>query len=137
MKPTKRFRIGLGLVTLAAATLVVDCSGSGTPTNPVEEVPEPPRSTETFAGTFEQNGNSQHQFTVVATGNIEMTITSLEPVATLTVGLGVGNFDATADPPCFIFASDNRVVAGAVLLSSGQPPGEYCLCSANSTLKPW
>ena len=46
---------------------------------------------------------------------------------TLTVGMGIGTVDETLDPPCNIFASDNRVVVNSVLLSAGLAPGEYCV----------
>ncbi len=118
-----------GAWLLAAVVIVgvaLGCSDNPAPTVPVDDTPPAPTTTETFTGTFTQSGRSQHTFTVVARGNIVLEITSLAPVETLTVGLGIGRFDETTDPPCFLFASDNRVVVGAELVSSNADPGEYC-----------
>ena len=110
------------VLTLALAA----CSSDDSPTEPEDEV-EPTRITETFTGTFGQDEEVFHQFTVVETGDVDMTITELQPVETLTVGLGIGTFDVEADPQCVPIATDTRVVVGATLLSSNIEPGEYCM----------
>lgn len=120
--PGTAFAMAIVIVILAAG-----CDEDELPTAPVDDTPPAPTITETFSGSFGQNGTSQHVFTVVARGDITLEITSLEPVATLTVGMSLGRFDAAAEQPCSVFASDNRVVVGSVLLSSNREPGEYCV----------
>jgi hypothetical protein len=116
---------------LLAAVLVVGvalgCTNDPGPTAPVDDTPPAPTSTETFTGSFGQNGSSVHTFTVVATGDITIEIKKLEPVPTLTVGVSLGNYDDSNDPPCSVFASDNRVVVGSELFSGSAVPGEYCV----------
>lgn len=126
MMLTTRFRAARWLAVVAITTIAIGCSDDAAPTQPEPE-PDPPRVAERFRGTFGQNETSEHTFTVNATGNVELKIIKLEPVATLTVGLGIGTFDATMDPSCSVFASDNRVVVGSVLLSARVAPGTYCV----------
>ncbi len=126
MMPTNRSRAALWLAALAIATIAFGCNDESNPTAP-EPTPEPPRVAERFRGSFGQKETSEHSFTVSQTGTVELKIIKLEPVATLTVGLGIGRFDATAMPPCTVFASDRRVVVGSVLISGSVAPGEYCV----------
>ena len=70
-------------------------------------------------------GSSEHVFTVQQTGSAEMTITALEPLATLTVGLGIGNVGD--DATCILFAQDNSVRVGETLRASGLTPANYCV----------
>ncbi len=126
MTPNTRFRAVRWLAVLAIVTTAIGCKSDSTPTAP-PEMEQPPRVAERFRGTFGQNEQSEHRFTVTATGNVELKVIKLEPVPTLTVGLGIGRFDATADPSCSLFASDRRVVVGSTLLSANLAPGEYCV----------
>ena len=127
MNPDKRFR---NLCQIGALVLVLAAFGCSdddeSPTTPEEE-PDFPRVTESFTGMFGLGGRMEHNFTVENPGDVEMKITSMEPLETLTVGMGIGTVDETLDPPCNIFASDNRVVVNSVLLSAGLAPGEYCV----------
>ncbi len=120
------FRIWLPIVLLVGV-VALGCDDDDLPTQPIDETPDPPTMTETFTGMFGQNSTSEHTFTVEATGDILLELTAMEPVATLTVGMGIGNVVDTADPPCVVFASDTRVVVGSELLSADAPPGEYCV----------
>ena len=115
------------LTAVLITGIALGCTDDPVPTAPVDDTSDAPTITETFTGTFGQDGRMEHTFTLAARGNITLEITSLEPVPTLTVGMGIGNFDETTDPPCFIFASDNRVVVGSELLSAGRDAGEYCV----------
>ncbi len=56
-----------------------------------------------------------------------MKITSLEPVDTLTVGMGIGTWDPSLEAPCSVFAQDNRVNQNSTLLSANITPGDYCV----------
>lgn len=127
MKPIHRVKAAAWLAVLALIVIGIGCSDDPAPTEPVEEPVEVPRVTETFTGMFGQGESSDNQFTVSQTGNVELKITELLPVETLTVGMGIGNWDEGTDPPCQLFASDGRVVVDTVLLSAGVAPGEYCV----------
>ena len=97
--------------------------------NPVAviETPDPdPQTTEMFTGTFEQLGNSVHLFTVAGLNNTEITITDLQPLATLTVGLGVGT-SSDAGVTCSLLAQDRSVRLTETLLLSNLAPAEYCV----------
>ncbi len=120
-------RAAAWLSALVLILAVIGCSDDPAPTAPEEEPMDVPRVTETFEGMFGMDENSEHQFTVTQTGDVSMKITSLEPVPTLTVGMGIGVWDAASDPACAIFASDGRVVVNAELVSARVEPGEYCV----------
>jgi hypothetical protein len=127
MNRRKRLRTFCQVGALALAVAIMGCDDDDTnPTEP-EETPDFPRITETFTGEFGLGGRMEHNFTVENPGDVELKIVSLEPLETLTVGMGIGTVDETLDPPCNIFASDNRVVLNSILLSSDLTPGEYCV----------
>ena len=127
MKPSYRVKAATWLAVVALIAIGIGCSDDDPiPTEPEAPV-EPPRVTETFTGMFGQDEVSDNQFTVTETGAVDMRITELQPVETLTVGLGIGNWDESMDPPCQVFAADARVVVDALLVSQGVEPGEYCV----------
>lgn len=126
MNHRKPPRAALWLAALAIVAVAFGCSDDPVVTAPEEEE-EPPRETETFTGMFGQDESSSHRFVVSQRGNVELKITELEPVPTLTVGLGIGRWDAELEEPCVVFASDSRVVVNSTLLSAGVEPGEYCV----------
>ena len=106
------------------------CDDSSSPTAPVEEeeVVEVETLTESFSGTLALGETSCHDFSTLQLGDIDMTITSLAPLDTLTVGMGIGTEDSESAEGCAIFASDSSVRVGDVLRSVQLAAGEYCLC---------
>ena len=112
-------------MALSIALLIASCDSSES-IDPIAPLPEPDRITESFSGSFGQQGESFHSFETVELGNTEMVITALDPLATLTVGLGIGSPNDGAET-CIRFASDDSVRIGAVLLVGGQPAGPYCV----------
>lgn len=127
MKSSFRVKAATWVAVLALTSTGFGCSDDPAPTAPVEEPMDVPRVTETFTGTFGQGESSNNVFTVSQTGGVELRITKLEPVRTLTVGMGIGNWDESLETPCQVFASDSRVVVNAVLVSLGVTAGEYCV----------
>jgi hypothetical protein len=116
---------GFALVVLVALGRCSDDSPSETSAAPT---PTPaPTVTETFVGTFEQNGTVVHNFDVTNTGDVSVTVTSLQPLSTMQVGVGVGTPDSTLTPPCSLLAKDTNVKVGDVLLSSSLAAGSYCV----------
>jgi hypothetical protein len=126
MSARKRFLMFCQIGALALA-VSLGCSEDDSPTQPEEEIPDFPRSTESFTGTFGMDETSEHPFTLTNPGDVDMEITSLEPVSTLTVGLGIGSWDESQETPCSIFASDNRVNVGSTLFSGNLAAGDYCV----------
>lgn len=119
-------------ITLAAALAAwilvsTACSTRDRPTAPAPE-PDPPTTTETFSGDIDQNESSCHMFTLVANGDVTLVITSLQPLPTLTVGLGLGQPDATVATGCSLFVQDNSVRTSETLLASNLQVGDYCSC---------
>ena len=66
------------------------CTSDDTPTTPTET---PTTITETFTGTLSRNGAVSHPFTILASGIVTATLTSLDGDVPPRVGLGVGTWD--------------------------------------------
>lgn len=86
-----------------------------------------PTVTESFAGSFGQSTGASSAFTVGTTGDVTLKITSLEPLETMQVGVGIGTVDTTLSPPCLLFGQDSNVKLNDVFLSSSVAPGAYCV----------
>jgi hypothetical protein len=104
----------LGLA--AAALLVTGCNntnnnGAGTST------------TENFAGNLAAGGIASYPFTVTVTGAYGLTLVSLSPQTTITMGLGVGQPTATG---CGLVTYTNVAKIGTAL-SGSLDPGSYCV----------
>lgn len=84
------------------------------------------RMVESFGGTIEQLGTSVHLFSIAGRNDTEISITSLEPLSTLTVGLGVGTSD-DGGATCALLAQDRSVRVGETLLVSSLAIGDYCV----------
>lgn len=115
------------LVALLALVLpLVACDDDDDPFVDDTPVESAPTMTVTVMGTFTQAERSVHDFTAVANGFARMTLTELNPVNTLTIGLGLGQRDE--DDNCVLLASDNSVRLNDSLLSSGLVGGTpYCV----------
>jgi hypothetical protein len=117
-------------VAIAAAWCLAACDDSTSPTEPTteEEEVEVATVTETFDGSLRLGETSCHDFVTTEVGDVELTITDLEPLGTLTLGMGVGVPDEAATSGCSLFAADQSVRLGDILLSSQLAVAEYCLC---------
>jgi hypothetical protein len=81
------------------------------------------RVTETFTGTLVAKASDGHLVTVDKDGNIDVTLTTLTPATTITVGLGIGQPVAEG---CSLLVYNNGAQAGT-LLSGSTGPGSYCV----------
>ena len=115
-----RFTTLLLAVVLAAAT---GCSGAivtgpSTPTTPAT-------TTSTFSGTIAQLGADTHVFAVSATGTVQITLTSVAPLSTMSLGVGVMTSDGTS---CIstITQNDNARTTGTALQGTAAA-GNYCV----------
>lgn len=107
-------------VTLLGA---IACGGTQTPTEPA---PVYELKTETFTGTILTGGTNAFPFTVVNPGDFNLAITALAPVGTLTMGLGLGFWDAAASA-CTGIGSTNTATLNAVYSYTPSSAGEYCV----------
>jgi len=109
---------GMGLFVMSGilAASVMGCGGSDSPSAPT------PTTTETFTGTVTQGGGVTHTFAVQRDGGLQATLTSLAPLSTITMGLGIGSLSNGA---CGLIsqttAQQSQVVQGTV------SPGTYCI----------
>ena len=101
--------------------------GPSTPTAPEE--PEPiPTTTDTFMGALGLGGSSCHFFDVAQVGPVTMSITALAPLETLTLGLGLGLPDDTAETGCALIVTDTSVRKDESFLASVTGAGGHCVC---------
>jgi hypothetical protein len=105
---------------LGAAFVAAGCADPVAPTTPT---PAPPTIRETFSDTLLVLGSNTHQFSVDAVGGVRVTLSSVEPGAT--VGLGIGTPSLGS---CSII-DQVQAVAGKTVLLSGTAtiPGQYCV----------
>ncbi len=129
-------RLSILMITAAVALMAtVGCSGSDTPTEPTDPVDVTPVETltEIFEGSISQSETSCHHFETSENADITMQLTDIQPLVTLTVGMGIGTSDEVVEGSdeeqgCSLFASDNSVMAPATLLSARLGAGQYCVC---------
>ena len=113
------------LVLAATALVLVGCDDDDNPVD-VEETVLDDRVVETFTGTVEQASDSINLFTVVGINQTDLTITMLEPLETITMGLGVGT-TTDGGATCAFVAQDNSVRQNENLIAGTLTPGEYCV----------
>jgi hypothetical protein len=105
---------------LGVALVAVGCAD---PTPPAAPTPATPTVTDTFSDTLLVSGVNTHQFTVSAIGGVKVTLTSVQPSAS--VGLGVGTPSLGS---CSVIDHVEAVAGSAVLLSgTATVPGSYCV----------
>jgi hypothetical protein len=106
-------RVGAVAAILALAVLLPAC-GKDNPTSS-DGSSNATRTTDTFTGTLTSRSATWHTFTVVASGTVDATLTTIEPVSTLTVGLGIGT---TPTNGCSVQAWNNAATTGTVVTGS-------------------
>ena len=121
-RPLAPFALLLALALLPLA----GCGKSHSSSEPTP-APTPTPKTESFTGSFEQTGGDSHTFTTTVTGDVTIKLTSLAPLATMGVGLGVGTVDSTLTPPCALTATDRNAHVGDSFLSASLAAGTYCV----------
>ncbi len=116
---TKLSRTGRALLAVGAVAFA-SCGSSTSPS----ATPSPTRTTDTFTGVLASKGAMYHLFTVAALGQVDLTLTKTDPVATITLGLGVTQ---TASGACIpvLLAYNNAAVAGTVITGTADV-GAYC-----------
>lgn len=113
---TSRTRLTLAPLGLLGALLAGGCAGTQ---NDVTG----PSTTDTFTGTLAASGNANFGVTVQGNGEMDVTLSTLAPQSTITVGLGIGIPQAGS---CgLITAVENAKVGSTLPASVG--PGNYCV----------
>jgi hypothetical protein len=107
-----RFRF-TAVLALTAATLA--CGQSPTSTGLV---------TDTFTGSVVAGGYAGYQIPVTTSGNVVVTLVSLSPQSTITMGIGIGTQDASGT--CTFFGQNESFHVGDVLGDSFVA-GVYCV----------
>ena len=114
-------RVGFGVLAALLMVVAVGCdNGSSSP------VLAPASSTDTFTGTVPVGGADSHTFVVAKDGTVNITLTSVGPPATITMGLGVGTPSGST---CAVSAANAvPAVANASLpFSITLGAGTYCV----------
>src|SRR6266496_6216560 len=65
-------------------------------------------TTESFSGTFGQQGSSANPFTVSATGPVQIELSTLTPLGTMAVGVSVNSWDGSTCGAVIAQNSDAR-----------------------------
>jgi hypothetical protein len=111
-----RTRLTLAPLVLLGALLVGGCAGTD---NGVTG----PSTTDTFTGTLLASGNISYAVTVKANGELDLTLTTLAPQTTITVGLGIG---VPSGSSCSLITAAENAKVGSTLPAS-VTPGTYCV----------
>jgi len=118
------------LAILVLLLLVGAACNSDNPVAPITPPTPPPvpTTTEMFTGQLALGGVSCHFFEVAQIGAAEMSITSLTPLETLTLGLGVGLPDEAAETGCTLIVTDTSVRKDETFLATLGTLGSNCVC---------
>jgi hypothetical protein len=116
------FRVG-GLAALTVLFGAWGC-GSSTPTSSTPPVTYP-QLTETYTGTILPGETKAFHFTVTNPGSLDVAITSLAPVSTLTMGLQLGAWDPLTETCSKALPNDSARIS-VPLSGTPQQAGEYC-----------
>jgi hypothetical protein len=126
------FKSAVGAVAVLALAGTTACGGSSSSSSNTTS-PSAVTYTDVFTGTVQpipagadygqDNGN---HFTVHQAGNLSVSITKLSPLSTITVGLGIGVYDA-GSASCAIQLTSDAAKLNLVLSASVSIPGELCV----------
>ncbi len=98
-------------------------AGCGDPVPPAAPTPVAPTITETFSDTLLVLGSNTHQFTVGQVGGVKVTLNSVNPSAT--VGIGIGT---SATGACAVLSNTTAVDGASVQLSgTATVAGTFCV----------
>ncbi len=128
----KRSRIVAGTLALAVTVVSIGCGGSSGGGGTTPTAPAPTVYTETFSGSLTQNGtdygppDAPHHFTIHQAGNIDATLTDIQPLSTITLGLGLGVWDSNAST-CTLQLTSNAARLNLTLAASVSVAGEICV----------
>jgi hypothetical protein len=111
----------LGVLIAALSVLTGACTET---TDSTLTTPTPATTTDTYSGTFAQLGAAVHPFTVTTTGTVTISLTDVAPLATMSIGVGIGTWDGTT---CTSVSKNDNARAGSTALSGTVATGSYCV----------
>jgi hypothetical protein len=92
---------------------------SSTPTSPT-----PTYTTDTYTGTLGVSGTEAHPFTAKTQGAITITVGTLSPTSTVTIGVGLGTWNGTA---CNVTLQTSAATTGSTYNASATSAGNFCV----------
>ena len=120
------FRNVGGFVALGVLAASVACGGSSSTTAPTAtSLHRHVQRQLTQGGTDFGPADSPHHFTAHQAGNIDATLTDIQPLNTITLGLGLGVWDATAQT-CTLQVSSAKALNLTLAANTGAA-GELCV----------
>ncbi len=114
-------RVPMGLACACLLSLLAACSSNTT--SPTSTATAAPTVTDTFNGTLAQGGSASYNFTLASDGTITVTLVSLSPQTTITMGVGLGTPGTTG---CVVSSTQENVKVG-VPIQGTLTAGAYCL----------
>lgn len=117
---TRGLRHALAVAALVSAAA---CGSNTTPTTPTSSTPA--NTTDTYTGTIAQLGSATNVFKVAATGTVTISLTSVAPLSTMALGVGVMTSDGT-NCTSTISQNDNSRNGGTALVGTATA-GSYCV----------
>lgn len=111
-------------IVLVALLATAACNKAATPSAPT--TPTVARTTDTFTGTVAVGGDDSHSFSITTSGNVDVTLTTTAPPATIVMGLSIGMPGTGGCVP--VAGGSTQTPAGsAVQLSGVASPGTLCV----------
>src|SRR5690606_16161785 len=108
------------LVLAAVAALATGCETTTTP-----PVGDPPTEINlTLTGTLTIAGAVTHRLTTTRATEINVRLQELEPVNTVTIGMGLGVWTGTS---CDVLIADDEAIRNELLIGTGTAAGEFCV----------
>ena len=125
MSTSNGSRFRATVATLGALVLLYGCDEGSSPTESEETDTEGTTSvTETYGGSFARGETSSHQIGIGASGTAEVVLSNLEPLSTLTVGVGIGTVDDAGT--CTLSTQDTTMHEGESV-SASVGSGIFCV----------
>jgi hypothetical protein len=121
----RQLMFALGLLAAAAS---FGCTNNNS-NNSIPTGPTPNLVTETFNGSITQGTTMIHNFTINTAGyTLAAGFTSISPATVLSLGVGIGVWDPTAQTCGLNQLQNNTATTGSTAISytSGAPNGTYC-----------
>lgn len=106
-----------------AGILSLLLAGAGSSACKTATQPSAPTTSETFSGSLQPQGGLAQSFSIKVTGQVNVTLISLDPLGTINIGVGLGTPSGNS---CGVFESSTAMFVGSSF-SDVLPAGGYCL----------
>ena len=108
---------------LSIGLLVAGC-GSNSTSDTSTVSPSQVRTTDTFTGSLVLGGANVHPFAATAPGQVDATLNSVAPLATMAIGVGLGTWDGTT---CTVVVTNDNTKAAQTVTGSAAKAVNLCL----------